>query len=233
MAANGSRRYFYAHFYAHFYALRDLLTPLCSGWRRERGCAVVGRGARLITLRLGVRGVQRLATWQPQVERLRRALGGRSSNLARSSRGLYHAFTTASRSAFHNRGSRGARLDVEVLRRPRWRWRPAHSDTASRSDRASSRVSTRLAKTHRTRVGSDSRRSGRRRAPAALASSAALLSARAPRSLAGSTALATLPAALRSAPPASAAPPAEERGASAVERSAPRRFSVATAVLRR
>jgi hypothetical protein len=167
--------------------------PLCSRWRRERGCAVAGWGARLITLRLGVRGVQGLATWQPQVERLRRALGGRSSNLARSSRGLYHAFTTASRSACHNRGSRGARLDVEVLRRPRWRWRPAHSDTASRSDRASSRVSTRLAETHRTRVGPDSRRSGRRRAPAALASSAALLSARAPRSLAGSAALARRP----------------------------------------
>ena len=150
--------------------LRDLLTPLCSRWRRERGCAVAGRGARLITLRWGVRGVQRLATWQPRVERLRRALGGRSSDLARSSRGLYHAFTTASRSACHNRGSRGARLDVEVLRRPRWRWRPAHSDTASRFDRAGSRASTHLGETHRTRVGSDSRRGGRRRAPAALTS---------------------------------------------------------------
>ena len=46
--------------------------------------------------------------------------------------GLDHAFTTASRFWCQLRGSRGARLDVEVLCWPRWRWSaPAHSDAAS------------------------------------------------------------------------------------------------------
>ena len=105
-----------------------------------------------------------LATWQLQVERLRRALGGRFSILARSSRGLHRAFSTASRPRCLLCSSRGSRLDVEVLRRPRWRWRPAHSSAASTHDRASSRVPTGLGQTHRRCLRPDGRRCTRCRA---------------------------------------------------------------------
>ena len=60
--------------------------------------------------------------------------------------------------------SRGSRLDVEVLRRPRWRWRPAHGSAASTHDRASSRVPTGLGQTHRRCLRPDGRRCTRCRA---------------------------------------------------------------------
>ena len=141
---------------------------------------------------------QGLATWQPQVEleRLRCVLGARSSSVPRVELRLgprVHG-RLASQPWCQLHGSPRARLDVDVLRRPRWRWRPAHSDTASRFARASSRVSTHLAETHWTRVGSDSRRGGRCRAPAA--QSAALLTAE----RRASAALAALPRRSHGAP---------------------------------
>ena len=125
-----------------------------AGWTPDR--AALGRAGRA-----------GLATWQLQVERLRRALGGRFSILARSSRGLHRAFATASRPRCQLRGSRRARLDVEVLCRPKWRWRPAHSDAASNFHQASSCMSTDLGETHRTCAGSEaSRRPNARLDPA-------------------------------------------------------------------
>ena len=152
--------------------LRDRLTPLCSRWRHERGRAVAGQSGRPTALRPGVRGVQGLATWQLQVERLRRALGGRFSILARSSRGLHHAFAIGSRPRCQLRGSRGASLDVEVLRRPKWRWRPAHSDAASNFHQVSSCMSKDLGETHRTCAGPEDGCSGSCRARATVTPSA-------------------------------------------------------------
>ena len=101
---------------------------------------------------------------RPKLRVCAACLAGRFSNLTRSRCGLDHAFTTASRPRCLPCSSRGSRLDVEVLRRPRWRWRPAHSSAASTHDRASSRVPTGLGQTHRRCLRPGGRRCTRCRA---------------------------------------------------------------------
>ena len=92
--------------YLDFERLTDLHT--CTPARRARTRA----GARDLAL--------------PKLRVRAACSAGRLTRVVRSSCDEDHALPTASRPRSQRRSSRGARLDVEVPRRPRWRWRPAH-----------------------------------------------------------------------------------------------------------
>ena len=79
---------------------------------------------------------------------------GRLTRVVRSSCDEDHALPTASRPRSQRRSSRGARLDVEVPRRPRWRWRPAHrADQPERLPRPSQPAQPAHGSSRRTRGG--------------------------------------------------------------------------------
>jgi hypothetical protein len=124
----------------------------------QRHCAVAGAASagwraravrRRIALCSGVRGVQAPATWHCQsCASGRRARAGRLTRVVRSSCDEDHALPTASRPRSQRRSSRGARLDVEVPRRPRWRWRPAHHGPAPPTSGWASPTHPRLGRPH-------------------------------------------------------------------------------------
>ena len=133
----------------------------CHRMVRTRDRAALGRA--------GCAGARDLAAPSWCVPVLRAACwSGRSPSVGRSVCDSNQACLTASRPRCQRRGSRGSLLDVEVLRRPRWRWRPAHSATASRCARASSRKLGHLEATHRAFERLESRWRARCRAPEAV-----------------------------------------------------------------
>ena len=129
----------------------------------QRHCAVAGAASagwraravrRRIALCSGVRGVQAPATWHCQsCASGRRARAGRLTRVVRSSCDEDHALPTASRPRSQRRSSRGARLDVEVPRRPRWRWRPAHHGPAPPTSGWASPTHPRLGRPHPPQAG--------------------------------------------------------------------------------
>ena len=131
-------------FVSRFGRLTDLHT--CTPARRARARA----GARDLAL--------------PKLRVRAACSAGRLTRVVRSSCDEDHALPTASRPRSQRRGSRGARLDVEVLHRPKWRWSPAHSDAASNFHQASSCMSKDLGETHRTCAGPEDGCSGSCRA---------------------------------------------------------------------
>ena len=130
----------------------------------QRHCAVAGAASagwwaravrtqdRALLGRSGRAGARDLAL--PKLRVRAACSAGRLTRVVKSSCDEDHALPTASRPRSQRRSSRGARLDVEVPRRPRWRWRPAHrADQPERLPRPSQPAQPAHGSSRRTRGG--------------------------------------------------------------------------------